>query len=98
MNKMTDITIRDELALERTYLAKERTVLAYARTGIAANTLSLAIIKLFDINQLEQILVIMFLFVPGLVATLYGIIKAFTSHRKYTDLEKKVEEEISEDD
>lgn len=39
--------LREEFALDRTYLAEERTILAYIRTGIASICLGFVILKFF---------------------------------------------------
>ncbi len=41
------LTLRDQLALDRTVLANERTVLAYARTVILLVVSSISLFKLF---------------------------------------------------
>lgn len=43
-----DLTLNDQLAIDRTVLANERTALAYARTAMAMLALGISAIKFFD--------------------------------------------------
>ncbi len=45
------LTLRDQLALDRTVLANERTVLAYFRTVILLVVSSVSLLKLFPDNR-----------------------------------------------
>ncbi|MDQ2769367.1 MAG: DUF202 domain-containing protein [Bacteroidota bacterium] len=45
--QLSQLTLRDELALERTNLANERTWLAYLRTGMALVIAGLSLINFF---------------------------------------------------
>lgn len=43
-----ELTLNDQLAIDRTVLANQRTVLAYARTALAMLALGVSAIKFFD--------------------------------------------------
>ncbi len=74
------LTLRDELALERTRLANERTWLAYLRTGMALVIAGLSLINFFR----EHVFVwIGAFFVPfGLAMVALGWIRFRAKHRR----------------
>lgn len=75
-----NLTLRDELALERTNLANERTWLAYLRTGMALVIAGFSLINFFR----EQVFVwIGAFFVPfGLAMVVLGWVRFRTKHRR----------------
>lgn len=69
----SDLTLRDELAIDRTLLANERTLLAYARSGV---TLMLAGVTFVHFAHQEWFRVIGYLSVPlGIVIIGFGVLR-----------------------
>jgi len=80
MEKNTDITTRDWLAIERTKLANERTFLAYFRTFIVILGSGLTILKLELFEDIKSFGLILAILSPILL--LIGIIRLFKVKRK----------------
>jgi putative membrane protein len=75
------LILRDELAIDRTFLANERTLLAYLRSGVA---LLIAGVSIMHFSQVDW-----FWFV-GLVCIPAGIITAIVGLVRYRSMKKCV--------
>jgi putative membrane protein len=84
-----NMTFRDRLALDRTYLAKERTILAYMRTGLAMLGVAFFIYRFMDVDMVLTLLVTLTLAVPGIIVVIYGLYKTITQRTERREFEKK---------
>ncbi len=76
-----DMSLRDKLALDRTYLAKERTVLSYVRTGITFMGVAFFVYRFMEADQIIKTIISLFFGIPGVYAVSYGMYKTLL-HRK----------------
>ena len=83
-----ELTLRDHLALDRTYLANQRTFLAYFRSAIMIFVSGITVLKLFPSETSLKITGIIFIPVAGIVMIL-GIISYFTMNRKIIEARKE---------
>jgi len=87
--RKSDMAVRDNLALERTYLAKERTILSYVRTGLTFLGLSLFIIKFIDLDFGYRLLLSLVFAAPGLYVTVLGTYKLLCNRNWRKEFEEK---------
>jgi len=89
MNPRFHMTLRDRLALSRTYQAKERTILAYIRTGLAFIGVGLFIYKFVDFGRALTAVAVAAFMLPGISAALYGTYKILVRRRERKEFERK---------
>ena len=65
--ELSQLGLRDLLAIDRTALANERTFLAYARTAIMLGATAVTLVKLFPASQLSKSLAFILLPVAVLI-------------------------------
>ncbi len=70
-----ELTLRDQLAIDRTILANERTFLAYLRTGFTMIVAGLTLIKFF--TEIVYIISGTFLVPIGVIIMLLGLRRYF---------------------
>jgi len=86
MNKTQNLTITEELAIDRTKLANERTLLAFFRTFVVLLSSGLAIIKL---EFLENIYIFgVVLMIVAVIVFLYGTIHYFKVKKRISSYKK----------
>jgi len=83
-----NMALRDELALERTYLAKERTILAYVRTGLSLIGIAAFIYKFIEMSPLYKTAITLALGLPGVVVTAYGLYKTILYRRERKKIQR----------
>jgi len=84
-----ELTLRDRLALDRTYLAKERTILAYVRTGLAFLGVAFFVYRFMDAEAGMKALMTLVFAVPGVYAVAYGMYKTIVRRRERKEFERK---------
>ncbi|AOW19830.1 DUF202 domain-containing protein [Urechidicola croceus] len=75
-----EITLRDQLAIDRTRLANERTFLAYFRTFIVILSSGIAILKLDILNDIRNLGYYFVVIAPFLL--IIGVVRFFYVKRK----------------
>ena len=89
MESESNMSFRDRLALDRTYLARERTTLAYVRTGIAFIVVALFFYRFIELDSTYRTLLSLLLGLPGVYAVLYGIKHELAQRRSRRMFEEK---------
>jgi putative membrane protein len=85
----TETSLRDKLALDRTYLAKERTVLSYVRTGVTFLGVAFFVYRFMDADDLSKIILTLLFGIPGLYAVSFGMYKTLNHRRDRKEFEEK---------
>lgn len=75
-----ELTLRDQLAIDRTALANERTLLAYGRTGLALSLVGGSLIKFFD--SLAIMLIGWLFVIAGLLTMTAGTVRFVRMRRE----------------
>ncbi len=83
-----ELTLRDELALDRTHLANQRTLLAYFRTGLYLLMTAAAVWNLKFLEELRWL---------GEIAVGVGILVTIVGIVNYYRMRKKVRESYMEE-
>jgi putative membrane protein len=89
MESEYEMTLRDRLALDRTYMAKERTILAYIRTGIAVIGMVLLIYQFLEITSAQKALLSLAIISLSVYAAVVGMRKTLLLRKKRRDFEIK---------
>jgi len=82
------MSLRDKLALDRTYLAKERTTLSYIRTGITFIGVSFFVWRFIDAGSIVKALLSLLFAVPGLYAVVRGMKSIFSGRNDRKEFEQ----------
>ena len=78
----SDLTLRDELAIDRTLLANERTLLAYVRTALALIIVGLTFLHFIEAG---------FLRVAGIVSIPLGLLAGLIGAARFARMKRAVE-------